>query len=59
MPWPCDPRINMQMGDGGKAKAYQVRQAAAAVDALLARQASPAAPSQPEPKPTKTKKRRR
>jgi hypothetical protein len=59
MPWPGDPRINMQMGDGGKAKAYQVRQAAAAVDALLARQASPAAPSQPEPKPTKTKKRRR
>jgi hypothetical protein len=58
MPWPGDPRINMQMGDGGKAKAYQVRQAVAAVDTLLA-QVSPTVPSQPEPKPSKTKKRRR
>jgi hypothetical protein len=60
MPWPGDPRINMQAGDGGKAKAYQVRQAIAAIDTLLARQA----PGMPEPpkseqKPSKTKKRRR
>jgi hypothetical protein len=26
MPWPGDPRVNLQRGDGGKAKAYQVRQ---------------------------------
>jgi hypothetical protein len=32
MPWPGDPRINLQMGEGGKAKAYQVRQALQAID---------------------------
>jgi hypothetical protein len=32
-PWPGDPRINIQ-DDGGKAKAYQVRQVLAAVDKL-------------------------
>jgi hypothetical protein len=26
MPWPGDPRVNLQRGEGGKAKAYQVRQ---------------------------------
>jgi hypothetical protein len=36
MPWPGDPRVNMQAGDGGKAKPYQVRQVLAAVDRLLA-----------------------
>jgi hypothetical protein len=56
LPWPGDPRINMQAGDGGKAKPYQVRQAVAAIDTLLAKQ--PAQP-EPEPKPSKTKKRRR
>jgi hypothetical protein len=60
MPWPGDPRINMQAGVGGKAKAYQVRQAVAAIDSLLAR----AAPSAPVPAPTaetpsRTRKRRR
>ena len=61
MPWPGDPRINMQAGDGGKAKAYQVRQAVAAIDTLLGRAASPATATQapPEPKPSKPKKRRR
>lgn len=59
MPWPGDPRINMQAGDGGKAKAYQVRQAVAAIDTLLARAASPATATQPplEPKSSKPKKR--
>jgi hypothetical protein len=52
MPWPGDPRINMQAGDGGKAKPYQVRQAVVAIDTLLA-------PPQSEQKPSKTKKRRR
>jgi hypothetical protein len=32
MPWRGDPRINLQMGEGGKAKAYQVRQALQAID---------------------------
>lgn len=33
MPWPGDPRINIQ-NKGGKAKPYQVRQALAAIDKL-------------------------
>jgi hypothetical protein len=31
MPWPGDPRVNIQ-NDRGKAKPYQVRQALAAID---------------------------
>lgn len=31
MPWPGDPRVNLQ-DDRGKAKAYQVRQLLAAID---------------------------
>jgi hypothetical protein len=54
MPWPGDPRINMQAGDGGKAKAYQVRQALAAIDLLLSTQAVP-----PPPAPSAGKKRKR
>ncbi len=34
MPWPGDPRINLQRGDGGKAKAYQVRQVLQAIARL-------------------------
>jgi hypothetical protein len=33
-PWPADPRVNLQEGGGGKAKAYQVRQLLAAVEKL-------------------------
>lgn len=33
MPWPNDPRVNLQ-NDGGMAKAYQVRQLLAAVEKL-------------------------
>src|SRR5262245_61954588 len=50
MPWPGDPRVNMQEGKGGKAKAYQVRQALAAIDMLLARQA-PTSTERPAVKP--------
>lgn len=32
-PWPGDPRVNIQ-NDGGKAKAYQVRQVLLAIDKL-------------------------
>ena len=32
-PWPGDPRVNIQ-NDGGKAKAYQVRQVLKAIDRL-------------------------
>ncbi len=33
MPWPGDPRVNIQ-NDHGKAKVYQVRQVLAAIDKL-------------------------
>lgn len=33
-PWPGDPRVNIQKGEGGKAKTYQVRQVLAAIDKL-------------------------
>jgi hypothetical protein len=32
MPWQGDPRINLQKGDGGKAKEYQVKQLIKAID---------------------------
>ena len=35
MPWAGDPRVNLQLGDGGKAKPYQVRQALLAIDRFL------------------------
>lgn len=35
-PWPGDPRVNIQRGDSGKAKAYQVRQVLAAIEKLEA-----------------------
>ena len=61
MPWPGDRRISMQAGDGGKAKPYQVRQAVAAIDTLLARQPAKEIPAPPrsDQKPSKTRKRRR
>src|SRR5262245_13679388 len=34
MPWPLDPRVNLQPGDDGRAKAYQVRQLLDAIDRL-------------------------
>ncbi len=33
-PWLGDPRVNIQEGDAGKAKPYQVRQVLAAIDRL-------------------------
>ncbi|MFA5685673.1 MAG: hypothetical protein WCY72_10335 [Lysobacteraceae bacterium] len=33
-PWPGDPRVNIQCGEGGKAKTYQVRQVLAAIAKL-------------------------
>jgi hypothetical protein len=35
MPWPGDPRVNLQAGKGSKAKAYQIQQVLRAVDRLL------------------------
>ncbi len=32
--WPGNPRVNLQKGDGNKAKAYQVRQLLQAVEKL-------------------------
>ncbi|WP_288957145.1 toxin HicA [uncultured Desulfovibrio sp.] len=34
MPWQGDPRVNIQEGKGGKAKAYQVKQVLAAIARL-------------------------
>ncbi|MBI1208509.1 MAG: toxin HicA [Azospirillum sp.] len=34
MPWPGDPRVNIQEGKSGKAKGYQVRQIVQAIDRL-------------------------
>ena len=34
MPWPGDPRVNLQRGKNNKAKAYQVRQLLAAIERL-------------------------
>lgn len=33
-PWAGDPRVNIQRGENGMAKAYQVRQALAAIEKL-------------------------
>jgi len=33
-PWPGNPRVNLQPGDSGKAKAYQVRQLIEAIERL-------------------------
>ncbi len=32
MPWPSDPRVNLQEAKNGQAKAYQVRQLLLAID---------------------------
>ena len=36
MPWAGNPRVNLQEGNGGRAKAYQVQQLLAAIDQLAA-----------------------
>jgi hypothetical protein len=41
MPWPGDPRVNLQMGADGNAKLYQVRQAVQAIERLLAARQTP------------------
>jgi hypothetical protein len=33
-PWQGDPRVNIQCGENGKAKEYQVRQVLSAIDRL-------------------------
>ncbi len=33
-PWPGDPRVNLQPGKSGKAKAYQIKQLLGAIDQL-------------------------
>lgn len=63
MPWPGNPRVNMQ-DDKGKAKAYQVRQLLEAVERRVgqlkaAADRSAAAAGQSVPHETKGKKKRR
>jgi hypothetical protein len=62
MPWPGDPRVNMQEGKGGKAKEYQVKQAVCAIDTLAEHQRQLAGPPAPQATPArghKTEKRKR
>lgn len=33
-PWPGNPRVNIQMGKGGKAKIYQVKQVLMAIEKM-------------------------
>ncbi|MBD2577129.1 toxin HicA [Oscillatoria sp. FACHB-1406] len=33
-PWPGDPRVNIQEGKGGKAKAYQIKQVLEAIEKI-------------------------
>ena len=41
-PWPMDPRVNLQKGENGKAKPYQIKQLLLALDKLAAlKQAAP------------------
>jgi hypothetical protein len=40
MPWAGDPRVNLQEGSGGKAKAYQIEQLLKAIDRLDAERAA-------------------
>ena len=58
MPWPGDPRIDMQAGEGGKAKPYQVRQTVAAIDLLLAQRAAPVVPAPTETGVTASKQKK-
>ena len=57
MPWAGDPRVNLQEGSGGKAKAYQVQQLLKAIDRLETERA--AAPKAEIPKPEATVKRKK
>lgn len=58
MPWAGDPRVNLQEGQGGKAKAYQVEQLLKAIDRLKAEQAAKKdVKTAPEKKQAKVKKR--
>jgi hypothetical protein len=41
MPWAGDPRVNLQKGKGGKAKAVQVRQLLDAIDRLRVDRSEP------------------
>jgi len=63
MPWPGNPRVNMQ-DDKGRAKAYQVRQLLEAVERRSNQLRAAAAPTMNEnavmePKKGKTRRRRR
>ena len=57
MPWAGNPRVNLQEGSGGKAKAYQVQQLLKAIDRLETERA--AAPKAEIPKPEATVKRKK
>jgi hypothetical protein len=57
MPWPGDPRVNMQ-NDGGNAKRYQVEQLLAAIDHLESQQSKPDAFASTPGAQTKSRKKK-
>ncbi len=63
MPWAGDPRVNLQEGKGGTAKAYQVQQLLKAIDRLRAEQAQKTdeamAPAKLPQKPESKRKKRK
>jgi len=59
MPWPGDPRVNMQAGEGGNAKASQVRQVVLAVEQLLGQRAQKTVAVKPVVETSSKARRRR
>ncbi len=59
MPWPGDPRVNLQEGDGRKAKAYQVEQLLKASDRWRAEQSAKPTPERTTEKGAKKAKKKR
>jgi len=58
MPWAGDPRVNLQEGSGGKAKAYQVQQLLKAIDRLETERAAAQKAESPKQKATDKRKKK-
>jgi hypothetical protein len=59
MPWAGDPRVNLQEGESGKAKAYQIQQLLKAIDRYQQELAKKAEEPTDVPKETNKEKRKR
>lgn len=58
MPWAGDPRVNLQQGGGGKAKAYQIEQLLKSIDRLETERAAAQKIEAPKQASGKRKKKR-